>query len=81
MATSNLAANKSIEQDIEDAIRRRTGRRIAKLNVQTSPDCVLVRGSAPSYYVEQLALRGVWDVIGRTSTMEVVFELEVPIFD
>ncbi len=69
---------KAIEQDIEDAIRRRTGRRMQKLDVKTSGEVVLIRGCAPSYYVKQLALRGVWDVIGRTSAIEVQLEVQVP---
>jgi hypothetical protein len=65
VAMSKPAVVTPIDQDIEDAIRRRTGRRIENLDVQTSADCVLVRGCAPSYYVGQLALCGVWDVVGK----------------
>jgi hypothetical protein len=79
MATSKTAVVKPIEQHIEDAIRRRTGRRVQGLEVRTSGQAVLIRGCAPSYYVEQLALRGVWDVLGRNNAIEVLLELQVPI--
>jgi hypothetical protein len=72
------AGIKPLEQDIEDAIRRRTGRRIHKLEVKTSGEGVLVRGCAPSYYVGQLALCGVWDVTGRAGAIEVQLEVQVP---
>jgi hypothetical protein len=81
MTTSKPEAVTPIKQNIEDAIRRRTGRRIEKLDVQTSADCVLVRGCAPSYYVGQLALCGVWDVVGRASEMKVRFEVHVSATD
>jgi hypothetical protein len=80
VTTSKHTVIEQIEQDqeIKDAIRRRTGRRIQELEVKTSGERVLVRGRAPSYYVGQLALCGVWDVIGCTSSIDVRLEVEVP---
>jgi hypothetical protein len=81
MNRSEGAGIKPIEQDIEDAIRRRTGRRIQRLEVKTSGEVVLIRGCAPSYYVGQLALCGVRDVTGRASAIEVQLEVQVPDMD
>jgi hypothetical protein len=78
MTTSKRSVSDSIERDIEDAIRRRTGRQIQELQVKTLGERVLVRGCAPSYYVWQLALCGVWDVTGRATAIEVQLEMQVP---
>jgi hypothetical protein len=40
-------------------------------------DKVVVRGSAPSYYLKQLALRGVLDVLGSTGAACIELNVEV----
>ena len=47
------------------------------LEVKVSHDLVIVRGRAPSYYVEQLALQGVLDLIESAGTMRIELNIQV----
>ena len=64
------------ERAIERQILQRTWGRIQALEVKVSHNRVVVRGRAPSYYVEQLALQGVLDVIG-SDAMRIELDIEV----
>ena len=55
------------EESIKRRIVQRTGGRIESLRVETIGSRVLIHGSAPSYYVMQLALRGARDVLGSAA--------------
>ena len=70
-----------IEQALERAIERqviqRTWGRILALEVKVSHNLVVVRGRAPSYYIEQLALQGVLDVIGSAGAMRIELNVQV----
>jgi hypothetical protein len=52
-----------LEQTIQNQITNWTGGRMQTLGIELTDCELIVRGSAPSYYVKQLALRGVLDVL------------------
>jgi hypothetical protein len=70
-----------VEQALGRAIERqvvqRTWGRIQALEVRVSHNLVVIRGRAPSYYVEQLALRGVLDVIESPGAMRIELNIQV----
>jgi hypothetical protein len=72
---------RGVEQAVERAIERRivqrTGGRIKALEVKVSHNLVAVRGRAPSYYVEQLAVQGVLDVTEPASEIRIELNIEV----
>jgi hypothetical protein len=55
--------SKTLEQAIKDRIVNRTGGRMQALTIERTDRELFVRGSVPSYYVKQLALQGVLDVL------------------
>jgi hypothetical protein len=65
------------ERAIERQIMQRTWGRIQALEVKVSHDRVIVRGRAPSYYVEQLVLQGVLDLIESVGTMRIELNIQV----
>jgi hypothetical protein len=67
----------ALEQTIARQVRRRTWGRIQALEVKVSHNLVVVHGRAPSYYVEQLALQGVLDLIGPTGAMRIELNIQV----
>lgn len=50
---------------VEQRIHARTSRRVRNLVVELSPERVVLRGLADSYYVKQLAQHGVWELLPR----------------
>ena len=67
----------ALERAIERQVMQRTWGRIQALEVMVSHNRVVVRGRAPSYYVEQLALQGVLDVIGSAHAMPIDLDIQV----
>jgi hypothetical protein len=67
----------ALEQAIERQVRQRTWGRIQALEVKVSDNRVVVRGRAPSYYVEQLALQGVLDVTESAGAMRIELDIQV----
>ena len=65
------------ERAIERQVMQRTWGRIQALEVEVTDNRVAVRGRAPSYYVEQLALQGVLDLIESASTMRIELNIQV----
>jgi hypothetical protein len=53
----------SMQQKIERHIHLRTSRRVRNLSVELLPSGVVLRGSADSYYVKQLAQQSVLDLL------------------
>lgn len=52
-----------LRTDLERRILERTNRRVRGLTIDLSPECIVLRGVAGSYYVKQLAQHGVRDVL------------------
>ena len=66
-----------MQQTIMRRIGQRTCGRIQMLEVEVNGDVVIVRGCAPCYYVKQLALLGVLDVLGGTASRRIELDVEV----
>jgi hypothetical protein len=56
----------------ERHISERTWRRVHRLACEVDGDRVVVRGCAPSYYVKQLAIQAVREVVEGTAAAPVV---------
>ena len=67
-----------LEKAIMHRIVQRTGARIKMLEVEMVDNVVIIRGYAPCYYVKQLALQGVFDVLGSSRTSRVELNVYVP---
>jgi hypothetical protein len=52
-----------LQNELESQVLNRTGRRVRDLAIELRPERVVLRGSASSYYVKQLAQQGVRDVL------------------
>jgi hypothetical protein len=70
-------AEQALERAIEGRIRQRTWGRLQGLEVRVSHDLVIVRGRAPSYYVQQLALQGVLDLVASSGAMRIQVNIQV----
>ena len=68
---------RALERAIEGQIVQRTWGGIQALEVEVTDNRVIVRGRAPSYYLEQLALRGVIDVIEPAGAMRIELNIQV----
>jgi hypothetical protein len=66
-----------MQQAITRRIRERTYGRIHLLEVEVNGDTVIVRGRTPSYYIKQLALQGVLDVLAANRPMQIKSKIEV----
>ena len=68
---------KALEQAIKLRIVGRTGGRMRALAIQLTEGDLFVRGTAPSYYVKQLALQGVLDVLHGDQETNVGFHFQI----
>jgi hypothetical protein len=62
---------------LERHIRERTGRRVRRLEIHSNRDGLCVHGEAPTYYIKQLALHAVQEVLGATDHVPVRFDIRV----
>ena len=69
--------NEELERSIERQIVQRTWSRIHRLQVETVDGRIVVHGCTSSYYVKQLALQGVLDVLGSADSAAVDLDIEV----
>jgi hypothetical protein len=67
----------ALERSIERQVMQRTCRQIQALEVKVSHNLVVLRGRTPSYYVQQLALQGVLDVLESTGPMRIELNIQV----
>ena len=67
----------ALEQTIKRQIVQRTGVRIQGLEVEVTDDRVVVHGCVLCYYLKQLALQGVLDVLGSNAAMGIELNVEV----
>ncbi|HEV3142456.1 MAG TPA: hypothetical protein VGZ47_01075 [Gemmataceae bacterium] len=68
---------KQLDQSIRDRIMQMTGGRIHALEVEVVGERVVIRGFTASYYLKQLVLEGVLDVVGGPGAMNVEFNVQV----
>src|SRR5262245_37713201 len=66
-----------LDQDIKERIAQVTGGRIHDLEVELTDDRLVIRGICASYYVKQLALQAVLDVVGDPAAINLEFNVEV----
>jgi hypothetical protein len=69
--------NEELERSIERQIMQRTWSRIHDLRVEVVDGRIVVHGYTSSYYVKQLALEGVLDVLGSAASVRVDLDIEV----
>jgi hypothetical protein len=62
--------------DLAQSLERRIGR-IRNLYVEVTGDRLRIRGSAPSYYVKQLALAIVQEALGSSPPLRVMLDIDV----
>jgi len=60
-----IHSSPQLQTELERHILARTGRRLRNLAVELLPEAVVLRGSATTYYVKQLAQHGVRDLLPR----------------
>ncbi len=63
--------------ELQEHIRRRTGRRVRDLSIDLEAERVILRGRTPSYYVKQLAQQSVRDLLPDVR-LENVIIVEAP---
>jgi hypothetical protein len=56
-----------LQDELHQRILDRTGRRVRNLAIELSPERVILRGQAATYYVKQLAQHGVRDLLPHVS--------------
>jgi hypothetical protein len=66
-----------LEQAIKHRIVQRTGGRIRMLEVEVIGSRVATSGCVPCYYLKQLALQGVLDVIGPVGTTQIELDVQL----
>ena len=52
-----------LKTELERHVHERTSRRVRGLAIELCPERIILRGSATTYYVKQLAQHGVRDVL------------------
>ena len=61
-----------LQQELEQHITVRTGRRVRNLTVELCPERVVLRGRAVNYHVKQLAQHGVRELLPHVSLENVI---------
>ena len=52
-----------LREELESRVRARTGGRLRKLDIELSPDGVILHGETSTYHVKQLAQHGIRDLL------------------
>jgi hypothetical protein len=52
----------SLQDQLENQVHQRTGRRVRNLAIELRPERVILRGQVTSYYIKQLAQHGICDL-------------------
>ena len=52
-----------LQQELEQRVQERTGRRVRNLAIELCPERVILRGAASSYHIKQLAQHGIRDLL------------------
>jgi hypothetical protein len=75
--TQRVSQLANLEQAITERIVQRTGQRIKSLRVEVNQDRVIIQGRAATYFLKQLALQGVFDVLGPRCPTRVQLDVQV----
>jgi hypothetical protein len=69
-----------LEQAIRDRIVQRTADRIRGLGVEATGDRIVISGRAATFHLKQLAIQGVFDVIGsRHKNQHVEIDVQIAV--
>ncbi len=52
-----------LRQELESRVRERTGDRLRKLDIELSPDGIVLHGETTTFHVKQLAQHGIRDIL------------------
>jgi hypothetical protein len=52
-----------LRAELETRVRARTGGRLRKLDIELSPDGIVLHGETTTYHVKQLAQHGIRDLL------------------
>ncbi len=52
-----------LREELASRVRARTGGRLRKLDIELSPDGVILHGETTTYHVKQLAQHGIRDLL------------------
>jgi hypothetical protein len=66
-----------LNEKVKERIAQRTGRRVRALEVKAVPNRVVISGWVSSYYLKQLALEAVLDVIRAVGVSGLEFNIQV----
>lgn len=61
-----------LQYELELRVNMRTNRRVRNLSIELSPERVVIKGEATSYYVKQLAQHGVREILPRVMLDNVI---------
>jgi hypothetical protein len=74
---SDRNATQQLEQAVERQVRERTWGRIHRLCVDASGGRLEIRGQTSTYYLRQLALQAVLDVLNSADAVSLDFDIQV----
>ena len=66
-----------LRQELESHVRARTGGRLRKLDIELSPDGIVLHGETTTYHVKQLAQHGVRDILPNVQLRNDIIVSEV----
>ncbi len=66
-----------LRQELESRVRARTGGRLRKLDIELSPDGVVLHGETTTYHVKQLAQHGIRDLLPNVDLRNDIIVSEV----
>ncbi len=72
-----LECTTDLEQAIERHIKERTWGRVRQLRVEANKDRIFVFGLSSTYYVKQLAIQAVLEILASGAYPPVVIDLDV----
>jgi hypothetical protein len=70
--TMVISAIPDLQQELEQHVSLRTGRRVRNLAVELEPERVVLRGQATTYHVKQLAQHGIRDLLPHVRLENVI---------
>lgn len=76
-AITNVRLRTEFGREVERHIEMRTSGRVRQVRVETGEDRIVVRGTAPSYYLKQLVMQAVLESMPESKCLPVRLDMEV----
>lgn len=73
----NIHELHTLKQLVGRQIQERTWRRVHRLDVEVDDKCIRVRGQTTSYYIKQLTIQAVLDVVGPNISWRIDVDIDV----